>query len=1659
MCVSFNVLQGLALGDTKTIYPSGDGYVWSNPTGGDGSSSSFAVGNNSTSGIARSYIKFSLSSIPSGSTITSAKLYCYHIQTFGSGQTLTVYAFRADQTWSESTLTWPGGGWYGYYDYKSVTTTQNVWYSWNITSLVQAWFNGTYNNYGVALMLSPGTEGSISSFAFFGSREYTSSYRPYLYVQYTPPNQPPTFNLTGPSSNITVSQGDVVTITWTDSDPDDNASIALAYDTDCSEPGQTWITANLYEDPDGSGDQYQWDTTGVPTGTYRIWGFIYDTHNPNVFSCAPGSVTINQGEIISPPTGILGDQVVYTNTSHSYTASGASSNLGHSLEYRFNWGDGTYSSWGSATQSHSWSTAGSYYVDAQARCATHTDKVSTWPGINWHVTVLNPPQITVTSPNGGESWQAGNNYNITWSSTETVGPTVRIELYKDDSYFGYIVTSTANDGADTWPIPSDLPAGTTYQVKIIDTSNTSVYDYSDGYFYVIAAPQPPQLSNGYVTPSSGNTSTDFYYYVDYYDPDGDTPDVGQVTVYGDTTTWTWSMSLYSGSLSNGTYRAGPINNLEPGSHSYEFYFTDGNGGEDTLTGSGPTVESDVAEIISFTPPTGTLQRGTQTAATVRVKNTGTTTRSFWVGLSFADEVTFDLPYDTWPIGWYDVMPQQTETLSPGEESTVVFQFEIPLWLVPGLHKAATKVWDDYNRAQHLMLPYGQPFDGDTAIAFSLDVYASEPGTLIEQFIDMARSTETWRGIEGGVGSKYLQNEKMLIFLSVSTPHVSDFAGTILIDLPDLMGFTAEGYNDEWVTVWIDGSVSLGISLIPYVTAGVTGYEFANLNTADVRDTDYQTQVLSGNFFGTSITLLTVDSDGKLSWFETNRDFETNISGSAISGGMGLTRYEIKREYLITAFLNVVSPGMNEEEIFASLCELIDDIIENGTEGNEFRIPGTNDDGNWKPDTPTNLWPENGAMGVSTGPVLWGSPYHDQDGDLLLSGRFQIDDNSDFSSPVYDNENLDDTIELPEGFLNHNTQYYWRTCYQDNRGAWSNWSTPTTFTTLSSGVQEFILTTSVQGQGNVTLNPSGGVYDSGTQVELTANASSGWHFDHWEGDLSGSTNPKTITMNSNKSITAVFEQNAPIQYSLTASVIDGNGIISPTSGTYNAGTVVLLVATPDQNYRVKAWSGTNNDSSKSTGNTVTMNDNKNITVEFEQINPDLNGDNFVNFIDYAILASHLMENSSEPDWCDGADYYHDGQVGSSDLSYLCENWLTGTIPSDKIVVGDEAGNLFVVDLHTDTRTSINLNNLPIGRVEVLDTDSDGEKEILAVHRNDIMDKPAYCFGLSNLSEKWHTDVNCNLANGFDFYGYKIWSGDFDNDNNLELLLPFTVEDSYATTTYSIINGTDGSTQCTVTGINNAGCSVYLDPTDQRWKLAAGIAPNTSNHYYYKYDISNCPIVENCHNLSVNMWHRSSVGSSMIDGKPRIWGGWYSRRLYVLDANCQTLWNKSFGGTYEASGAYAGDIRADGIETILIGGTYNTNHVKLDAVNLANGNVIWTFDDTIYAHWSIHAVGFEDLTNDGIKDVVAASLNENPGSNRFPQYIALNGNDGALLWRITYPAGTKLSTSSVRFVDVDGDGAKEVLVIRDNTIEARSVSSGSLVKSYTFPANVLTFEVVY
>lgn len=144
-------------------------------------------------------------------------------------------------------------------------------------------------------------------------------------------------------------------------------------------------------------------------------------------------------------------------------------------------------------------------------------------------------------------------------------------------------------------------------------------------------------------------------------------------------------------------------------------------------------------------------------------------------------------------------------------------------------------------------------------------------------------------------------------------------------------------------------------------------------------------------------------------------------------------------------------------------------------------------------------------------------------------------------------------------------------------------------------------------GQVTLSPSGGTYASGTQVTLVATANSGYTFSNWSGDLTGTTNPATITMNANKVVVANFTQSGgdggggtTNYYTLTVTVNPtGAGTVSlnPSGGSYTAGTVVVLTAQPNSGYKFSQWTGDVTGNSNPT--TVTMNANKSVTAVFTQ----------------------------------------------------------------------------------------------------------------------------------------------------------------------------------------------------------------------------------------------------------------------------------------------------------------------------------------------------------------------------------------------------------------------------------------------------------------------------
>ena len=75
-------------------------------------------------------------------------------------------------------------------------------------------------------------------------------------------------------------------------------------------------------------------------------------------------------------------------------------------------------------------------------------------------------------------------------------------------------------------------------------------------------------------------------------------------------------------------------------------------------------------------------------------------------------------------------------------------------------------------------------------------------------------------------------------------------------------------------------------------------------------------------------------------------------------------------------------------------------------------------------------------------------------------------------------------------------------------------------------KQYALTIGTEGEGTVTEKVIKAAVatdnNSGTVQELTATGKTGWEFKEWTGDLTGSDNPKEITIDASKTVKAVFE---------------------------------------------------------------------------------------------------------------------------------------------------------------------------------------------------------------------------------------------------------------------------------------------------------------------------------------------------------------------------------------------------------------------------------------------------------------------------------------------------------------------------------------------------------
>ncbi len=171
-----------------TIQPSEiDSYVdEAVPDTNYGTVDSMYVESSDPGSVVRSHVQFNISTIPEDATITSATMELYKYATVGSFPR-TYLASRITAYWVETVINWT--------NQPAVTATAEAsatiestsgFYSWDITTILTSWFDGTNPNYGVRVNDSDETVPATGPSSAFRSREATqTTERPKLTIAYT----------------------------------------------------------------------------------------------------------------------------------------------------------------------------------------------------------------------------------------------------------------------------------------------------------------------------------------------------------------------------------------------------------------------------------------------------------------------------------------------------------------------------------------------------------------------------------------------------------------------------------------------------------------------------------------------------------------------------------------------------------------------------------------------------------------------------------------------------------------------------------------------------------------------------------------------------------------------------------------------------------------------------------------------------------------------------------------------------------------------------------------------------------------------------------------------------------------------------------------------------------------------------------------------------------------------------------------------------------------------------------------------------------------------------------------------------------------------------------------------------------------------------------
>jgi C1A family cysteine protease len=225
---------------------------------------------------------------------------------------------------------------------------------------------------------------------------------------------------------------------------------------------------------------------------------------PNANACLK-AFTVNAATSSSAPVASFTGTPTSGVAPRAVTFTDASTNSPTSWAWTFG-DDGTSTV---RSPSHTYTIPGTYTVTLKATNAAGSNTLTRTN----YVTVTSASvtsSITITSPNGGETWKRGTSQTITWDYAGSPGSTVTIVLMKGSTVAGTIKDSTpigsGGKGSYTWPISSSGTGGTgsDYKVSIQSISQPTIKDTSNNYFTLTSATTAIETTTPSITVTSPN---------------------------------------------------------------------------------------------------------------------------------------------------------------------------------------------------------------------------------------------------------------------------------------------------------------------------------------------------------------------------------------------------------------------------------------------------------------------------------------------------------------------------------------------------------------------------------------------------------------------------------------------------------------------------------------------------------------------------------------------------------------------------------------------------------------------------------------------------------------------------------------------------------------------------------------------------------------------------------------------------------------------------------------------------------------------------------------------------------------------------------------------------------------------------------------------------